>query len=57
MNEERMIKMKQIWEKPELDVLDVSMTLKGWKPPGGGGGKDPKPTDPPVVDPPTEFDS
>lgn len=26
--------MKKEWKKPELEVLNISMTMKGWKPPG-----------------------
>lgn len=39
--------MKKIWKSPELEVLDVSMTM--WHPPkgDGGGGKDPDPSTPP----------
>ncbi|WP_156187615.1 paeninodin family lasso peptide [Peribacillus loiseleuriae] len=25
--------MKKEWKKPELEVLTISMTMKGWKPP------------------------
>lgn len=33
--------MKKEWKKPDLETLDVNMTMKGWKPGGGsGGGKD-----------------
>lgn len=38
--------MKKMWAKPELDVLDVSMTMK-WH----GGGKDPKPEPEPNPEP------
>ena len=44
--------MKKVWSNPELEVLDVAMTLKGIKPP-----KPPKPPNPPVdgnPDPPIE---
>lgn len=37
--------MKRTWKVPSLEVLDVSETMKGWKPPGGGG-KDKQPKDP-----------
>lgn len=38
--------MKKAWEKPSLEVLDVSMTMKGW-PGHGGGDKEPDPGDEP----------
>ena len=43
--------MKMTWQKPDLEILDVSMTMKGHKPPDGGGGDkpDPDPIDP--IDP------
>ncbi|MBN6888987.1 hypothetical protein ACUXCC_003392 [Cytobacillus horneckiae] len=37
--------MKKKWKELSLEELEVSMTMKGWKPPGGGG-KDPKPEEP-----------
>lgn len=46
-------KMKKAWEKPRLEVLDVSMTMKGWKP-----GKPPKGDDGATPDPEVPgFDS
>lgn len=30
--------MKRKWENPKLEVLDIKMTMKGWKPGGGHGG-------------------
>lgn len=38
--------MKETWKSPSLEVLDVSETMKGWKPGHGGGGKDKNPKDP-----------
>ncbi|GIN73208.1 hypothetical protein J14TS2_36830 [Bacillus sp. J14TS2] len=37
--------MKKTWQKPDLEILDVSMTMK-WHNPPEGGGKDPDPGDP-----------
>lgn len=44
--------MKKDWERPKLEVLDVSETKKGFGPPWGrggwkdhGGGKNPDPDD------------
>ncbi|WP_115771277.1 paeninodin family lasso peptide [Oceanobacillus arenosus] len=49
--------MKKEWKSPVLEVLDVSMTMKGWKHGHGGnpghggggnpgGGENPDPTNP-----------
>ncbi|MDQ0270941.1 paeninodin family lasso peptide [Cytobacillus purgationiresistens] len=41
--------MKKDWKSLRLEELDISMTLKGKHPPGGGGGE--TPPDPGTPDP------
>lgn len=43
--------MKRKWVNPQIEVLDIKMTMKGWKPdrpgkPGGGHGGPGEPGEP-----------
>lgn len=52
--------MKKEWKVPCIEVLDISLTMKGHKPPGGGGGNNPGgggETTPPTPNPIPGLDS